>query len=122
MRGIYQNAGQNCIGIERLIVHADQYDELYALICERANKLRVGAVMAQSPEGHLPTVDVGAMINGANFEKLGQIIQDAHTNNATVDVGGGPYTHPYHHHGSYFVPTVIGDPAPGARIANEEGS
>jgi acyl-CoA reductase-like NAD-dependent aldehyde dehydrogenase len=121
MRGIYQNAGQNCIGIERLIVHTDQYDELLSIISERAAKLRVGAVMAESPEGHLPTVDVGAMINGNNFDYLRTIMDDSIAGNATIDVGGGPYTHPYHEHGTYFTPTVIGDPHQKSRIANEEG-
>jgi acyl-CoA reductase-like NAD-dependent aldehyde dehydrogenase len=121
MRGIYQNAGQNCIGIERLIVHTDQYDELHAMISERAAKLRVGAVMAQSPEGHLPTVDVGAMINGNSFHNLQAIMDDAVQGHASIDVGGGPYTHPYHEHGTYFTPTVIGDPHQESRIAREEG-
>jgi acyl-CoA reductase-like NAD-dependent aldehyde dehydrogenase len=121
MRGIFQNAGQNCIGIERVLVHADQYDELHTMLAERASRLRVGAVMAQSPEGHLPTVDVGAMINGANFERLRTIVDDAVAGHATVDVGGGPYTHPYHEHGTYFTPTVIGDPHQDTKITKEEG-
>jgi acyl-CoA reductase-like NAD-dependent aldehyde dehydrogenase len=120
MRGIFQNAGQNCIGIERLLVHVDQYDELHALLSERAARLRVGAVMAQSPEGHLPTVDVGAMINDRNFEHLRGVMDDAVAGHATLDVGGGPYTHPYHEHGAYFTPTVVGDPHPDSRIVKEE--
>jgi acyl-CoA reductase-like NAD-dependent aldehyde dehydrogenase len=122
MRGTFQNAGQNCIGIERLIVHADQYDDLYALMVERTSKLRVGAVMAQSPEGHLPTVDVGAMINGVRFTELTNIINEAvELGNAQLDIGGGPYTHPYHEHGTYFVPSVVGDPHPDSTLAKQEG-
>jgi acyl-CoA reductase-like NAD-dependent aldehyde dehydrogenase len=98
----------------------DQYNELYALVCERAHKLRTGAVMAQSPDGHLPTVDVGAMINTLNFDHLRAVMEDANDAKATIDVGGGPYIHPYHEHGTYYTPTVVGDPDPSARIAKEE--
>jgi acyl-CoA reductase-like NAD-dependent aldehyde dehydrogenase len=103
-----------------LIVHVDQYNELYKMMCERAHKLRTGAVMAQSPEGHLPTVDVGAMINSNNFDFLRAVMDNARETHATVDIGGGPYIHPYHDHGSYYTPSVVGDPEPGSRIATEE--
>jgi acyl-CoA reductase-like NAD-dependent aldehyde dehydrogenase len=117
-----QNAGQNCIGIERILVHTSQYNELYRLFVERTNKLRTGAVMAQSPEGHIPVVDVGAMINSERFHKLRQIISHAAgaDEGASVEVGGEPYHHAYHEHGTYFKPTVVGDADPDSEIAHTE--
>lgn len=92
------------------------------MFAERVQRMRVGAVMAQSPEGHLPIVDVGAMINKNRFEELSRIISAAGTGDggASIEVGGEPYIHPYHPHGSYYVPTVVGDPAPETAIAHTE--
>jgi len=46
MRGVFQGSGQNCIGIERLLVHSSQHDELVDLLAERAGRLRLGSVLA----------------------------------------------------------------------------
>lgn len=122
MRGVFQNAGQNCIGIERLIVHTSQYNELYRMFVERTSRLRTGAVMAQSPEGHIPIVDMGAMINGDRFNELRRLIASAAApeDGASVEVGGEPYRHAYHDHGTYFQPTVVGDADPDSEIAQTE--
>lgn len=92
------------------------------MFAERVQRMRIGAVMAQSPEGHLPIVDVGAMINKDRFGELVRVINAASAgdNGASVEVGGIPYTHPYHENGAYFVPTVVGDPAPDSAIAHTE--
>lgn len=64
MRGVFQNSGQNCIGIERFIVHASQHDELMKILTERAKKLRFGPALADtSAEGYGAPVDCGAMIS-----------------------------------------------------------
>ncbi|KAK7049325.1 Meiotic Sister-Chromatid recombination aldehyde dehydrogenase [Paramarasmius palmivorus] len=105
MRGIFQNAGQNCIGIERLIVHADQYDELYKMLRERIDKLRCGSVMSPSAEGYLTPVDVGSMINDDRFDGLEAWIREAEDDGAQVH-GGGKYNHVYCEHGTYFKPAL----------------
>jgi len=56
MRGFFQNCGQNCIGLERLIVHAKIYDQMVAELEKRVKGLRQGAPL--DPEDR---VDVGAM-------------------------------------------------------------
>ncbi|EIN13899.1 Aldedh-domain-containing protein [Punctularia strigosozonata HHB-11173 SS5] len=119
MRGVFQNAGQNCIGIERLIVHSSQHDELYEMLVERVEKLRAGSVLARTQEGYISTVDTGSMINGDRFAELERMIADAENNGARV-VGGKAYSHPYHRDGSYFAPTVIGDVDPNSEIAHTE--
>ncbi|KAK1218368.1 Meiotic Sister-Chromatid recombination aldehyde dehydrogenase [Marasmius sp. AFHP31] len=107
MRGIFQNAGQNCIGIERLIVHRSQYDALFDMLKERIDKLRCGSVMSPTAEGYLSPVDVGAMISADRFDGLEGFIKEAEDDGATI-VGGGAYKHVYHDTGFYFKPTLIG--------------
>jgi acyl-CoA reductase-like NAD-dependent aldehyde dehydrogenase len=62
LRGAYQNAGQNCIGIERFIVHASQHRELVEIFAEKTKKLRFGPALAEDSSTVAP-VDCGAMIS-----------------------------------------------------------
>jgi acyl-CoA reductase-like NAD-dependent aldehyde dehydrogenase len=115
-----QNAGQNCIGIERLIVHSSQYEELYALLVERSKKLRLGAVLAPSPgDGFVHTVDCGSMIDSTRFNDLERNIRLAQQQGAQVE-GGHRYVHPYHEDGCYFGPAVVGDAKSDSEIAQNE--
>ncbi|KAK2460632.1 hypothetical protein APHAL10511_007102 [Amanita phalloides] len=121
MRGVFQNMGQNCIGIERLIVHTDLYDDLQSLLSERVKKMRPGSVIAQSPEGYVATVECGSMISGNRFDALERIIQDAVENGAEVTTGGGAYKHHYFENGYYFTPTIVGGNLdPKSEIAQDE--
>lgn len=115
-----QNAGQNCIGIERLIVHASQYDEVYAALVERTKQLRLGSALSQPQDGFVPTVDCGAMIGAARFADLERVLASAENHGATVDVGGRRWKHPYLEHGAYFSPTVVGNVDPTSELAQRE--
>ncbi|KAF9466264.1 meiotic sister-chromatid recombination aldehyde dehydrogenase [Collybia nuda] len=119
MRGVFQNMGQNCIGIERLIVHADQYDDLHDLLSERTKKLRVGSVLAASPEGYVSTIDGGAMISGQRFRALERVLRDAAEGGANVE-GGAQYNHVYLENGSFFTPTIVGPVDASMDIAQQE--
>ena len=114
-----QNAGQNCIGIERLIVHKLQYDDLEKIITERVQILRSGSVLAPSQEGYISTVDSGSMISRDRFLGLQQLIRKAEEAGAKV-VGGQPLTHVYLEHGSYFQGTVVGPVHNNMDIAQQE--
>lgn len=111
--------GQNCIGIERLIVHSDQYDDLHDLLSERVRKLRVGSVLAASPEGYVSTIDCGAMISGSRFRALERVIRDAAEGGANVE-GGSQYNHVYLENGSFFTPTLVGPVDVSMDIAQQE--
>ncbi|TFK34820.1 Aldehyde/histidinol dehydrogenase [Crucibulum laeve] len=120
MRGVFQNMGQNCIGIERLIVHASQYDDLHEIFAERVPKLRAGSVMAPTQEGYVSTVDCGSMISGDRFQALSRIIQTAEEGGANITGEGGRYNHVYLENGYYFTPTVVGPVDPSMEIAQQE--
>ncbi|KAI0046626.1 Aldedh-domain-containing protein [Auriscalpium vulgare] len=129
MRGIFQNAGQNCIGIERMIVHNSIYDDVYQTILDRARSLTVGAGLSAST-GVGTSVDVGSMISQTTvlpdgqtrdrFQELTDIVNKARDAGAKIELGGERYDQPYLTHGAYFKPTVVGDVTPDMDIAQHE--
>lgn len=132
LRAVYQGAGQNCIGIERFIVHQSLVQELLGTILPRVKKLRCGSWMEETPKGRLqgrvksktpdPSegIDFGAMINDASFDKLETLIQDAVKQGAILHTGGSRFTHPNWPLGSYFQPTVLSNVSPEMAIAQQE--
>jgi acyl-CoA reductase-like NAD-dependent aldehyde dehydrogenase len=69
LRGAFQNAGQNCIGIERFIVHSSQHDELVSILASKTKKLRMGPTLVEGStdgsrsSGYVAPADCGAMIS-----------------------------------------------------------
>ncbi|GBE77417.1 Putative aldehyde dehydrogenase-like protein [Sparassis crispa] len=120
MRGVFQNAGQNCIGIERILVHSSQYEEVYAMFLERTKELRQGSALSNPNDGFVPAVDVGSMINADRLVDLERVVAAARDGGARVEVGGTAFDHPYMKDGSYFSPTVVGDVDPQSEIAQRE--
>ncbi|KAH9178669.1 Aldedh-domain-containing protein [Lactarius sanguifluus] len=112
------NAGQNCIGIERLLVHTSQYNEVYQLILDRTRSLRMGAAL--SADGVGTGVDIGSMISRDRFRALQDRIEAAEAQGAQVDFGGKPHPHPYLNHGCFYEPTVIGEVRQDMDIAQHE--
>ena len=115
MRGTFQSAGQNCIGIERIICLPKIYQGLILILEERIKELRTGSSLDDSDN-----VDVGAMISDSRFQQLEDLITDAVCQGARCLVGGKRYTHPKYSKGHYFQPTLLVDVNPSMQIANEE--
>lgn len=101
-------------------MHQTQYDELYDIIVRRTKELRSGPVLAPPVEGFETYADVGAMISRDRFRDLQRVLDEAEHNGATIDTGGKPYVHPYFGGGSYFYPTVVGNPPYDSRVAQLE--
>ena len=112
--------GQNCIGIERIIVHTSVYDDLWSIFEDKVSKFRVGSVLAPTAEGYISTVDGGAMINADRFRGLEKVIHDAEEGGAQV-IGGRQYDHVYLENGYFFAPTLVGPVTKDMEIANIEG-
>ena len=115
MRGVFQSAGQNCIGVERVIACPTVYDKLVAIVEPRIRALRIGSAL-DDPED----VDVGAMISGASFSRLEETIAEAVEQGARLVVGGRRYLHPNYPKGHYFSPTLLVDVTSNMRVAREE--
>ncbi|KAF2479570.1 Aldehyde/histidinol dehydrogenase [Neohortaea acidophila] len=114
MRGVFQSAGQNCIGIERVVAMPQAYNRLRNLLQERIQKLRVGSDL------NMDHVDMGAMISPASFDRLEKIIAEAVSQGARLIAGGHRIEHAQYPHGHYFEPTLLVDVTPEMRIAQEE--
>lgn len=117
LRGTFQAAGQNCIGIERIIACPLIYDQLVMKLEPRIKALRVGSALDAPKDAQ---VDVGAMISDASFDRLEKLIQSAIKDGARLLAGGKRFNHPVHHSGHYFEPTLLVDVTPEMGIANEE--
>lgn len=115
LRGTFQSAGQNCIGIERIICLPKIYQGLIAILGKRVKALKVGSALDDPTE-----VDVGAMISDTRFTQLEDLINDAVTKGAKCLVGGKRYIHPKHPKGHYFQPTLLTDVTPAMSIAQDE--
>lgn len=117
MRGTFQSSGQNCIGIERVIVSEKNYDTLVNILNERLtnNPLRLG-----SDIDHLEDVDMGAMISDNRFGQLEGLVKDAVSRGARLLHGGSRYSHPNYPQGHYFEPTLLVDVTPDMEIAQNE--
>ena len=118
MRGVFQSAGQNCIGVERVIALPGVYDKLLDIVAPRIRNLRLGSILLDHRAGQTP--DVGAMISPASFDRLESLIADAVKQGARLLCGGKRYLHPKYPHGHYFTPTLLADVTPSMRIAQVE--
>ena len=114
MRGVFQSAGQNCIGVERIIALPTVYTKLISLLEPRIKALRLGSALTDSD------VDVGAMISADAFPRLEALIAEAVSQGAKLLAGGKRCHHPKHPKGHYFQPTLLVDVTPTMGIAQEE--
>ncbi|KAJ5698915.1 hypothetical protein N7462_000920 [Penicillium macrosclerotiorum] len=120
MRGVFQSAGQNCIGVERVVALPGTYDKLIELVKPRIQALRLGSILLDTPANSTTTPDMGAMISPASFDKLEGLISEAIAQGARLLAGGKRYSHPKHPQGHYFAPTLLVDVTRDMRIAQEE--
>ncbi|RAL02685.1 aldehyde dehydrogenase family protein [Aspergillus ibericus CBS 121593] len=118
MRGVFQSAGQNCIGVERIIALPNVYDKLLENVSSRIKTLRLGSILLDAKT--VGTPDVGAMISPASFDRLESLIEDAVKQGARLICGGKRFHHPDHPLGHYFTPTLLADVTPTMRIAQNE--
>jgi acyl-CoA reductase-like NAD-dependent aldehyde dehydrogenase len=84
------NAGQTCVGIERVYVTAPVYDAFVNKLVEKAGKLTVGEA---------PTNDIGPITMPGQLDVIRRHIDDALANGGRALIGGkdavrAPYVHP----------------------------
>ncbi|TID19401.1 Aldedh-domain-containing protein [Venturia nashicola] len=118
IRGTFQSAGQNCIGIERVICLPKIYDKVIPLLQPIVESLRPGSAL--NSKSGAPVVDVGASVSSAGFSKVENLIADAVKQGARLLVGGKQFHHPDYPKGHYFSPTLLVDVIPSMKIASTE--
>lgn len=75
------NAGQSCIGVERIYVHAQVYDEFERILTDKVAGLRAGS------DSEAP---VGPITMPSQVEVVERHLADARSRGARVIAGGGP--------------------------------
>lgn len=109
-RGAFANAGQLCIGTERIVVHADIYDTFLEKFARKVGSLKVGADIGWGS-------DLGTLTHARQVETTQRHIEDAVARGARVVVGGtalpevGPLA---------YAPTVLVDVPAEADVCSTE--
>ena len=79
--GAFYQSGQSCIGVQRIIVHADIYEDLRDRLCAKASKLVAG-----DPKDR--DTFIGPMISEKEAQRLDNWIQEAVEKGANLLCGG----------------------------------
>ncbi len=110
IRACFGNAGQLCVGIERLLVDASVYPEFTEKLLARVAGLRLGFGLGYDH-------DVGSLTSKSQLDRIVGVVERARGEGATVLAGGRarPELGPF-----FFEPTVLADLPEGASVDAEE--
>lgn len=102
LRGCYQNAGQNCVGVERVLVYESIYDKFIAEVVPRVKAIRQGVPLKVC--GADGKVDCGSLIMPRQMDIVQALVDDAVKKGAILHCGGkkNPSVN-----GQFFEPTVL---------------
>lgn len=114
MRGVFMNAGQNCIGSERIYVFGALYDRFLERVRSAVAKLRVGAPLTCGRG----CWDMGALTFPKQIAIVQALVDDALAKGATLVAGGR--AKPDAAGGLFYEPTVLADVTHDMRIVHEE--
>ncbi len=99
-------AGQSCISVQRILVHAEIFDQFTAQMVDGAKRLRVG-----DPSDK--TTDVGPLIRASDVQRVEQWIKEAVEAGAKLLCGGQA-------RGSLLEPTLLSATTPQMKVNCEE--
>jgi acyl-CoA reductase-like NAD-dependent aldehyde dehydrogenase len=104
----FSHAGQSCISIQRILVHADVADAFTERLVANVEKLRVGAPLD-------PDTDVGPLITPGDRDRVKEWIDEAVSSGAKLLTGGELVDE-----GRCLAPTLLGAPPKDAKVWCEE--
>ena len=104
--GAFWAAGQNCLHVQRVLIHESLFQSFADEFCQRANALNVGDKLDDN-------TDMGPMINERAAIKVDAMVSDAVSKGATLLCGGK-------RQGNFYQPTVLTNVSDGCEIAREE--
>ncbi|MGK5498974.1 succinic semialdehyde dehydrogenase [Streptomyces sp. URMC 125] len=110
VRGAFSSAGQLCISIERLYVHASIADAFTERFTARTRALRLGSALAYG-------ADMGSLVSRRQLETVTRHVEDAVAKGAEVLTGGRPRPDvgPL-----FYEPTVLEGVTPAMAVCGEE--
>ncbi|PRO64270.1 aldehyde dehydrogenase family protein [Alkalicoccus urumqiensis] len=104
--GAFAAAGQNCIGVQRVYIQEESFQEFASLFAERTQELQVGDKQSE-------WTDVGPLINEQEAVRVEEWVQEAVNAGARILAGG-------RRNGAFYDPTVLTDVPVDCRIYKEE--
>lgn len=104
--GAFWAAGQNCLHVQRLLVHENIYAEFRARFVAAAEKYRVGDKLDE-------TTDMGPLINAAAARRVEELVEEAVAHGVRVLTGG-------ERSGNFYAPTVLENVPDTCAIARAE--
>jgi len=106
LTGAFSYAGQSCISVQRILLHADIFDQFTALMVDGAGRLKVGDPSDEK-------TDVGPMIRASDGKRVQQWIKEAVSAGAKLLCGGTVK-------GSLMAPTLLSATCPQMKVNCEE--
>ncbi|MCX8478009.1 MAG: aldehyde dehydrogenase family protein [Sphingomonas sp.] len=106
VKGGYYHAGQVCVSVQRIYVHADIKAEFVERFGQRVAKLRVGNPLR-------PEVEVGPLIRPEEAARVGQWIDEAIAAGAWL-IGGGQLSE------TTLEPAILVEPPRDSRVSTRE--
>ncbi len=107
VKGGYYHAGQVCVSVQRIFVHAGALDDFVTRFTERVSALRVGDPL-------LPDTEVGPLIHPRETERVTSWIDEATAGGARL-IGGGRLSE------TTLKPAVLVNPPAQAKVSELEG-
>jgi glyceraldehyde-3-phosphate dehydrogenase (NADP+) len=104
--GAFWAAGQNCIGVQRLLVHRDIYDTFKKQFVARTKQYKIGDKLSED-------TDMGPMITEDEAKRVEKWVGEAVEKGADVLCGGN-------REGALYEPTVLENVSKDATIHREE--
>lgn len=104
--GGYYQAGQSCIAVQRIFVHAPAYDDFVTRLVKHVESLKVGDPMD-------PDTDVGPVIDQGSVERIAEWVDEAVSQGAEVLVGG-------ERKDPFYMPTVLAKVRREMKVCREE--
>ncbi len=111
--GRFFNCGQACLAVKRVFVFEKVADEFISKMETKAKKLRVGNGMEKG-------VLTGPLHSANQRAEIEEQVADAKTRGATILVGGARPEGNGFERGHYYLPTLLVDVPPEARVLREE--
>src|SRR5882724_11203901 len=111
--GAFGTTGQRCTATSRLVVLERVHDKLVKMLCDRAERLRLGP-------GLDAKTDVGPLINEDARKKVEYYVGVGRDEGAQVLIGGERATGKGLERGWFYKPTVLAGVRAGMRVEQEE--
>ena len=111
--GRFFNCGQACVAVKRLYVFEAVAEAFLEKLLAKVRRLRVGPGLEEG-------VHMGPLHTARQRQRISEQVQDALDRGARLLFGGRPPEGPAFRKGFFYEPTVLLDPDPASRVAQEE--